>query len=77
MLPHAPRNTVKAEAIPRLTTVRALRDLIIASPRTKIVDRTRPPAKRKTAVGATTSSYLRRRSDMVSDEHPISVSPRA
>jgi hypothetical protein len=33
MLPHAPRNTVKAEAIPRLTIVRALRDLIMASPK--------------------------------------------
>src|SRR5437899_6598582 len=27
MLPHAPRNTVSAEAIPRLATARALRDL--------------------------------------------------
>jgi hypothetical protein len=42
MLPHAPRNTVNAEAIPRLPIVRALRDLIMASPRTKLVDRTIP-----------------------------------
>jgi hypothetical protein len=34
MLPHAPRNTVNAEAIPILPIVRALRDLIMASPRT-------------------------------------------
>jgi hypothetical protein len=55
MLPHAPSNTASAEAIPRLTTVRVL-DLIMASPKAKIVDRIRPAAKRKTAVGAMTSS---------------------
>src|SRR6267154_4025158 len=67
MLPHAPRNAASAEAIPRLTTVRALLDLIIVSPRAKIVDRIRPAAKRKTPVGAMMSSQLRRRSDLVSD----------
>src|SRR5882672_9972937 len=36
MLPQAARNTARAEAAPRLTTVRTLRDLIMASPRTKI-----------------------------------------
>ena len=35
MLPHAPRNTVKAEAIPRLTTVRVLLELIITSPQSE------------------------------------------
>ena len=67
MLPHAPRNTASAEAIPRLTTARALLDLIMASPEAKIVDRIRPAAKRKTPVGAMMSSELRRRSDLVSD----------
>jgi hypothetical protein len=33
MLLQAPRNTVSAEAIPRLATVRALRDLTMASPK--------------------------------------------
>jgi hypothetical protein len=47
MLPHAPRNTVKAEAIPRLTIERALRDLIMASPQAKLVDRTRPQPSAK------------------------------
>jgi hypothetical protein len=56
MLPHAPRNTASAEAIPRLTTARALLDLIMASPQAKIVDRIRPAAKRKTPVGAMMSS---------------------
>src|SRR5450759_3806656 len=32
MLPHAPRNIVSAEAIPRLATPRALRDLTMAFP---------------------------------------------
>jgi hypothetical protein len=32
MLPQAPRNTVSAQAIPRLATVRALSDLIMVSP---------------------------------------------
>jgi hypothetical protein len=32
MLPHAPRNIVSAEAIPRLATARALRDLIMIFP---------------------------------------------
>jgi len=32
---HAPRNTASAEAIPRLTTARALLDLIMASPKRK------------------------------------------
>ena len=32
MLPHAPRNTANAEAIPRLTTARVLLELIMASP---------------------------------------------
>jgi hypothetical protein len=32
---HAPSNTASAEAIPRLTTVRALLDLIMASPQGK------------------------------------------
>jgi hypothetical protein len=64
---HAPRNAASAEAIPRLTTLRALLDLIMASPRAKIVDRIRPAAKRKTPVGAMMSSQLRRRSDLVSD----------
>jgi hypothetical protein len=32
MLPHAPRNTVSAQAIPRLATARALSDLTMASP---------------------------------------------
>jgi hypothetical protein len=53
---HAPRNAASAEAIPRLTIVRALLDLIMASPRAKIVGRIRPAAKPKTAVGAMTSS---------------------
>jgi hypothetical protein len=35
MLPHAPRNTASAEAIPRLTTARVLLELIIASPEQK------------------------------------------
>jgi hypothetical protein len=52
MLPHAPRNMANAEAIPRLTTVRALLDLIMASPRAKIIDRIRSAAKRKTPAGA-------------------------
>ena len=54
MPPHAARNTVKAEITPRLTTVRVLLDLIMASP--ELVDRTRPAAKRKTPVGAIISS---------------------
>jgi hypothetical protein len=56
MPPHAPRNAASAEAIPRLTTARALLDLIMASPQAKIVDRIRPAAKRKTPVGAMMSS---------------------
>jgi hypothetical protein len=44
------------EAIPRLPTVRAPLDLIMAFPRAKIVDRIRPAAKRKTPVGAMMSS---------------------
>jgi hypothetical protein len=32
MLPHAPRNSVSAEATPRLATLRALRDLTIGIP---------------------------------------------
>ena len=32
-LPHAPRNNVSAEAIPRLATVRTLSDLIMVFPR--------------------------------------------
>jgi hypothetical protein len=32
MLPQAPRNTVSAQAIPKLATVRALTDLIMAFP---------------------------------------------
>jgi hypothetical protein len=35
MLPHAPRNTANAEAIPRLTTVRVLLELIMASPQSE------------------------------------------
>jgi hypothetical protein len=44
---HAPRNTASAEAIPRLTTARVLLELIMASPKAKIVDRIRlqPSAK--------------------------------
>ncbi len=65
MLPHAPRNIVSAEAIPRLATARTLHDLTMVSPE-QIRGRTRPAAKRKTPVGAMTSSKLRRRSDLVS-----------
>src|SRR5713226_10560800 len=61
MLPHAPRNIVSAQAIPRLAPARALRDLTMAFPRT-IRGRTRPAAKRKTTVGAITSSKLPSRS---------------
>src|SRR5260370_28017540 len=65
MLPHAPRNIVSAEAIPRFATARALRDITMAFPRT-IRGRTHSAAKRKTAVGAMMSSKLRWRSDSVS-----------
>jgi hypothetical protein len=37
MLLHAPRNIVNAEAIPRLATPRALRDLTMAFPRANFV----------------------------------------
>jgi hypothetical protein len=36
-LPHAPRNSVNAEAIPRLATPRALRDLTMVFPRANFV----------------------------------------
>jgi hypothetical protein len=75
-LPHAPRNIVSAVAIPRLATVRALRDLTMYSPE-QIRGRTRPAAKRKTAAGAMTSSKIRWRSDLVSFKHPIMASPTA
>ncbi len=65
MLEHAPRNIVSAEAIPRLATVRALRDPTMFSPK-QIRDRTHPAAKLKTPAGAMTSNKLRWRSDMVS-----------
>src|SRR5258705_12002149 len=65
MLPHAPRNIVSAQAIPRLATARALRDLTMAFPRT-IRDLTLPSTKRKTAVGTMTSSKLPPLSDVVS-----------
>lgn len=65
MLEQAPRNIVSAEAIPRLATVRALRDPTIFSPQ-QIRGRTHPTAKRKTPAGAMTSNKLRRRSDLVS-----------
>jgi hypothetical protein len=55
MLPHAPRNIVSTEAIPRLATARTLTDLIMVSPE-QIRGRTRPAAKRKNAVGAMTST---------------------
>ena len=42
MLLHAPRNIVSAEAIARLATVRALRDLIIGIPLEQIRGRSRP-----------------------------------
>jgi hypothetical protein len=44
---HAPRKVASAEAIPRLTTVRVLIDLIMISPRAKIVDRTVPQPSAK------------------------------
>src|SRR5258706_1647391 len=65
MLPHAPRNIVSAQANPRLATARALLDLTMAFPRT-ISGCTGPAAKRKTAVGAMTSSKLPSRSHVVS-----------
>jgi hypothetical protein len=65
MLPHPPRNIVSAEAIPRLATVRALRDPTMFSPK-QIRGRTHPAAKRKTPAGAMTSSQLRWRPDLVS-----------
>jgi hypothetical protein len=37
MLPHAPRNTVSAQAIPRLAALRALTDLIMVSPNVDFV----------------------------------------
>jgi hypothetical protein len=37
MLPHAPRNTASAQAIPRLAAPRALTDLIMASPNVDFV----------------------------------------
>jgi len=37
MLPQAPRNTVSAQAIPRLATARALTDLTMASPNIQFV----------------------------------------
>jgi hypothetical protein len=46
MLPHAPRNIVSAEAIPRLATVRALHDLTMVSPE-QIRGRTDPQPSAK------------------------------
>jgi hypothetical protein len=65
MLPHPPRNIVSAEAIPRLATVRVLRDPTMFSPK-QIRGHTHPAAKRKTPAGAMTSNKLRRRTDLVS-----------
>jgi hypothetical protein len=45
MLLHAPRNIDNAETIPRLATVRALRDLIIESPDTDRRSVPQPSAK--------------------------------
>jgi hypothetical protein len=54
---HAPTNTANAEAIPRLTTVRVLLDLIMASPqKRKSLTASVPAAKRKTPFGAMMSS---------------------
>jgi hypothetical protein len=50
MLLQAPRKIVSAEAIPRLTTVRALRDLTMVPPSNSRPHRS--TAKRKTPAGA-------------------------
>jgi hypothetical protein len=46
MLPHAPRNIVSAEAIPRLATARTLHDLTMVSPE-QIRGRTHPQPSAK------------------------------
>jgi hypothetical protein len=52
MLPHAPRNTAMAEAIPRLTIVRVLLELTMAFSPNELFGRIHPAAKRKTPAGA-------------------------
>jgi hypothetical protein len=49
MLLHAPKNIVSVDAIPRLATVRTLRDLTMVFPRAKFVAAPvpQPSAKRK------------------------------
>ncbi|XIA68068.1 hypothetical protein ACFIOY_11955 [Bradyrhizobium sp. TZ2] len=66
MLLQAPRNIVSAEAIARLATVRALRDLIIVFPRAIPKGRSREAANRKKSARAMTAGKLRRCSDLVS-----------
>jgi hypothetical protein len=63
MLPHAARNIVSAEAIPRLATPRKLRNLNMISPK-QMRDSSRPAAKRKTPAGAIRSGKLRRCADL-------------
>jgi hypothetical protein len=65
MLLHAASKIVSADAIARLATVRALRELIIAFPRA-IPGRSRQAANRKKPAGAMTSVELRRCTDFVS-----------
>jgi hypothetical protein len=70
MLLHAASKTVSADAIARLATVRALRELIIAFPRAipwQILGRSRQAANRKKPAGAMTSVELRRCADLVSE----------
>jgi hypothetical protein len=65
MLPHAPRNIVSADAIPRWATVRALHDLTMASPE----QNSWPLPSRSQAQNFCRSNdaqQLRRRSDLVS-----------
>src|SRR5205085_9798320 len=54
MLPHAPRNTAMADAIPRLRTARVLFELIMTFSPNQTLRPHPSAAKRKTPVGAIT-----------------------
>jgi hypothetical protein len=75
MLLQAPRNIVSAEAIPRLATVRALRDLTMASPKQFPAAPIRSQAQNSCRSNDVQQITPELRFSF--RKHPISASPRA
>src|SRR3954454_23271092 len=72
---HAPRKTASAEAIPRLTTVRVLIDLIMISPERKSLT----ASSRSQAQNCCRSNDVQLMTPALRfgfDQHPIPASPR-